>query len=76
MANSLRTKLKKLKHDSTITEEQYQELIKKLNGHDKKIIANTIDEFAYMLVVSPFIDIREYPTITKIAKQLKEQNNE
>ena len=46
MANSLRAKLKKLKHDGNITEEDYQELLKKLDGHDKKLKKDVVDEFA------------------------------
>ena len=37
MANSLRAKLSKLRHDGNITDAEYQELIKKLDGHDMEI---------------------------------------
>lgn len=37
MANSLRAKLSKLRHDGNITDAEYQELIKKLDGHDAEI---------------------------------------
>ena len=37
MANSLKAKIKKLLHDNKITEEEYEELISKLDGHDVKI---------------------------------------
>ena len=37
MANSLRAKLSKLRHDGHITDAEYQELIKKLDGHDAEI---------------------------------------
>lgn len=39
MANSLRAKLSKLRHDGNITDAEYQELIKKLDGHDMEIYA-------------------------------------
>ena len=38
MANSLRSKLSKLRHDGKISEEEYQELIDKLGGHDKALL--------------------------------------
>lgn len=46
MANSLRAKLSKLRHDGNITDTEYQALIKKLDGHDTEIRAKAIDEFA------------------------------
>ena len=36
MPNSLRTKLSKLKYKGQITEEEYRELIAKLDGHDEE----------------------------------------
>ena len=39
MANSLRAKLSKLRHDGNITDAEYQKLIKKLDGHDAEIYA-------------------------------------
>lgn len=45
MANSLRAKISKLRHDGNITNEEYQELISKLDGHDKQIRADMIDKF-------------------------------
>lgn len=38
MAHSLKSKLKKLYHDGKISEREYEELVKKLDGHDKEII--------------------------------------
>jgi hypothetical protein len=49
MANSLRAKLSKLRHDGNITDAEYQELIKKLDGHDAEIRVKVIDEFAERL---------------------------
>lgn len=37
MANSLRAKISKLRHDGKISDSEYQELIKKLDGHDAKV---------------------------------------
>lgn len=37
MANSLRAKLSKLRHDGHITDAEYQAFIKKLDGHDRVI---------------------------------------
>ena len=50
MANSLRAKLSKLRHDRHITNEEYQELIKKLDGHDRELKAKAFDEFAKSLI--------------------------
>ena len=41
MANGLRAKLSKLRHDRKINEEEYKELIKKLDGHDRVLLENT-----------------------------------
>lgn len=49
MANSLRAKLSKLRHDRNITDAEYQELIKKLDGHDREIRNKTINEFTERL---------------------------
>lgn len=39
MPNSLKTKLSKLKYKGQITDEEYRELIAKLDGHDTEIRA-------------------------------------
>lgn len=49
MANSLRAKLSKLRHDGHITDAEYQAFIKKLDGHDREIRAKAIDEFVEKL---------------------------
>ena len=49
MANSLRAKLSKLRHDRNITDAEYQELIKKLDGHDREIRNKVISEFTERL---------------------------
>ena len=51
MPMSLKVMLKKFAHKGQISKEEYDALIKKLEGHDKEIRNNTIDEFAEMLCV-------------------------
>lgn len=46
MANSLRSKIKKLCHDNNISEKMCNELLEKLDGHDRELRAKVIDEFA------------------------------
>ena len=38
MPNSLRVKLSKLRYKGKITQEEYTELIKKLDGHDSELL--------------------------------------
>lgn len=49
MANSLRVKLKKLRHDGKISEQELQTLLNKLDGHDKQlkldILNSVIEDF-------------------------------
>lgn len=49
MANSLRAKLSKLRHDGNITNAEYDELIKKLNGHDRENKNKIIDEITEII---------------------------
>lgn len=44
MPNSLKCQIKKLAHEGKITEEEANELILKLDGHDKQIRADAITE--------------------------------
>lgn len=37
MTNSLKSKLSKLRYQGKITDEEYRELIDKLEGHDKEL---------------------------------------
>ena len=46
MPLSLKTMLKKFVHKGQITQEEYDALIKKLEGHDKEIRNKAIEEFA------------------------------
>lgn len=47
MANSLRSKIKKLYHDNNISEKMCNELLEKLEGHDRELKAKVIDEFLH-----------------------------
>lgn len=60
MANSLRAKLSKLRYERNITDTEYQELIKKLDGHDKQIRVDVIEEFAERLSQTD-INVSNYP---------------
>lgn len=44
MAHSLRTRIRKLVYDGKITRQESDSLIKKLDGHDKRIRADALDE--------------------------------
>ena len=45
MPNSLRAKFDSMRYKGRIDEAEYQALIKKLDGHDKQIRADAIEEF-------------------------------
>ena len=55
MANSLREKLSKLRHDGHITDIEYQKFIKKLDGHDKELRNKAIDDFANFIHKKAFL---------------------
>ena len=42
MPKSLKVMIKKLAHDGKITEEEYNDLIKKLDGHDADLVTRTV----------------------------------
>ena len=46
MPLSLKSHLKKFAHKGQITQEEYNALIKKLDGHDKELRERVISEFA------------------------------
>jgi len=77
MANSLRAKLSKLRHDGHITDAEYQAFIKKMDGHDAEIKSKVIDDFAERLrerVTIVFDNGQKYLNakwIDKIAEELK-----
>lgn len=63
MANSLRAKLSKLRHDGHITDAEYQAFIKKLDGHDAEIRNKAFNKVIMQLeaeVESSAKFIREY----------------
>lgn len=45
MPISLKCKLKKLNHNGSITDEECEDLLKKLDGHDKQIREDAIQEY-------------------------------
>ena len=61
--------LKKFVHKGQITQEEYDTLIKKLEGHDKEIRNKVIDEFAKALLVNEVVD---KSVVRRVAEQLKE----
>ena len=72
MANSLRAKIKKLYHDRKITEEDMNELIVKLDGHDRELYNNAIDDFAKALLSNPVVD---KSVVRRVAEQMKAGEN-
>ncbi len=46
MPKSLKVMIKKLAHDGKITEEEYNDLIKKLDGHEEEVIRNTVESIS------------------------------
>jgi len=46
MANSLKAKIKKLKHDGHIDSAICEDLLLKLDGHDRELKAKVISDFA------------------------------
>ena len=69
MPNSLRSKLSSLRYKRLLTDEEYNELIKKLGGHDREIRAKAIDEFADRMIS---MMSGHKGDILQIAEQLKE----
>lgn len=49
MPNSLKCKLSSLRYKRLLTDEEYQELIKKLDGHDREVRNKAIDDFTERL---------------------------
>lgn len=92
MPLSLKCKLSKLRHNGQITDDEYNELIKKLDGHDKKIRADertkVFDEIsAYIINSCKDVKCKEDITIDndfdfyasellESLEVLKEKNNE
>ena len=72
MANSLRAKLSKLRHDRHITDAEYKEFIKKLDGHDRELKNNAIDEFAERITEACAYIPKSY--VIALAEQMKGGN--
>lgn len=49
MANSLRAKIKQLRHKGKITQQEYDEIIKKLDGHDREVLTDYLDKVTDLL---------------------------
>ena len=74
MPLSLKTMLKKFAHKGQITQEEYDALIKKLDGHDKEIRNKAIDEFAERISVFGTYDYHGNKIdVLEIARKLKEE---
>lgn len=76
MANSLRSKIKKLCHDNNISEKMCNELLEKLEGHDRELRAKVIDEFFEELQKYEDDDMwlrLKMSSIYEIAEQMKEK---
>lgn len=85
MPISLKSRIKKFNYNGQITDEECQELLEKLKGHDKHLRNDVIDEFAHKLretlnqefplnyeSTRPFFTLENARIIvTKIAEQLK-----
>lgn len=59
MANSLKIKLSKLRHDGHITNNEYQEFIKKIDGHDRELKDQVIDQILSWCFDNSFVDYTE-----------------
>ena len=78
MANSLRAKISKLRHNGHITDAEHQELLKKLDGHDRELRSKVVDEFVSRLEKHEqenWVDHQEYgitwSDIELVAEQMK-----
>ena len=74
MPNSLRAKISKLRHKGEITQEEYSELINKLNGHDSELL----DKVADMVLSLPkkYIDNFDYVACALILNGLEKMKAE
>jgi hypothetical protein len=75
MPISLKSKLKKFKYNGQITNEEYEDVIEKLVGHDKHLRNDVIDEFAEEMkeLVNKWIEkgVIAVRCIDEIAERLK-----
>lgn len=82
MPNSLKVRIKKLEHDGKIDAEECDALLNKLEGHDKKLRADVLEEFVNRVIGNStikstgemVIEIR-MDIFNFIYEQLKEKNN-
>lgn len=72
MPNSLKSKLSSLRYKRLLTDEEYKELIKKLDGHDREIRAKALNDFANWLYEKYQKDLTDYIE-WYIAEQLKKE---
>lgn len=71
MANSLRSKIKKLYHDNNISEKMCNELLEKLEGHDRELRAKTLKERERVLPIANIVIKKE--TLQKVANEMIER---
>ena len=72
MPNSLKSKLSSLRYKRLLTDEEYKELIKKLDGHDREIRAKAIDEFVDALLNYQSQD-EKYKSFSDVCYEIAEQ---
>lgn len=80
MPLSLKIRLAKLEHKGQISQEEYQSLITKLNGHDKQIRTDAFDEFIsayyeYCEIQYGILADDELEDMLKVKEKLKEKKN-
>lgn len=71
MANSLRSKIKKLYHSKNISEKMCNELLEKLEGHDRELRAKTLKERERVLPIANIVIKKE--TLQKVANEMIER---
>lgn len=49
MPNSLRARIKQLRYKGKITQQEYDEIIKKLDGHDREVLTDYLDKVTDLL---------------------------
>lgn len=74
MANSLRAKLKKLNYEGKITDEELNELLDKLDGHNKEVKKQAV-EFTTKFVVD-LISVRMQEVMKDVDRRIKKADGE
>lgn len=72
---SLKCMIAKWLHKGQISQEEYDAVIKKLDGHNKQIWNDAIEEF-YNKLRDLKLQIKAHIEIENVYEQLKEQKNE